>query len=314
MLFTLCPSIEAQEQAKIRRVGFLIASSATSQEPRLQAFRQGLTELGYIIGKNIALEVRSGEGKPDKLTAAANELTHIKPDVIVSGGPTSTRALRRTTSTIPIVLTLEGDPVGDGLVQSLAKPGGNITGLSTLAPELGGKRLELLKEVIPTLSRIAAFYSPEQRDSPQANEIRHAAHLLGLQLQKYELRHGSEIESAFIAASRERAGALLALATAVLLTHRNQVAELATHHQLPSMFSREEFVEAGGLMHYAANTNDLSRRAATYVDKILKGVNPASLPIEQPRKFDFTINLKTAKQIGLTIPPNVLARADRVIR
>jgi putative ABC transport system substrate-binding protein len=314
MLFTLCPSIEAQEQAKIRRVGFLIASAASSQEPRLQAFRQGLTELGYIIGKNIALEVRSGEGKPDKLTAAAKELTHIKPDVIVSGGPTSTRALLKATRTIPIVLTLEGDPVGDGLIQSLAKPGGNITGLSTLAPELGGKRLELLKEVVPKLSQVAAFYAPEQIDSPQAKEVDHAARILGLQLQKYELRRASEIEPAFTAASKERAGALLALATAVLLTHRKQVAELAILRHLPSMFSREEFVAAGGLMYYAASTTDLSRRAATYVDKILKGTKPADLPVEQPTKFELVINLRTANQIGLVIPPHVLARADRVIR
>jgi len=310
----LATPVQAQEQPRIRRIGFLIASSASSQEPRLQAFRQGLSELGYAIGKNIALEVRSGEGKADQLATAAEELVRLNVEVVVSGGPTSTKALQRATNTVPIVLTLEGDPVGDGLVQSLAKPGGNITGLSTVAPELGGKRLELLKEIIPNLSRVAAFYAANQRDSAHVKAVDNAARLLRLQLQKYELRHGSEIAFVFNAAAKKRAGAVLAIATAVLLTHRKQVAELAIHHQLPTVFSREEFVEAGGLMHYAASTSDISRRAATYVDKILKGVKPADLPIEQPRKFDFAINLTTAKQIGLTIPPNVLARADRVIR
>jgi putative ABC transport system substrate-binding protein len=304
----------AQQPEKIRRIGFLLASSTSSQEPRLQAFTQGLRELGYVIGKNIAIEIRSGEGKADQLVAEANELARLKVEVIVSGGPTSTRAARKATSTIPIVVTLEGDPVGDGLVESLARPGGNITGLSTLSQELGGKRLELLKEIVPRLSRVAVFYSIGQRNAAQENEVDTAARVLGLELKKFKLRDSNDIESVFQAAVKERAGAVLAQAMAVLLSHRRRVAETAIHRQLPTMFAREEFVDAGGLVHYAASTSDLSRRAATYVDKILKGAKPADLPIEQPTKFELVINLKTAKQIGVTIPPNVLARADRVIK
>ena len=304
---------EAQPK-KIPRVGFLIASAASAQESRLEAFKRGLRELGYVDGQNIAIEVRSGEGKPERLPVVAAELVSLKVEVIVSGGPASTRAAKQATNTIPIVMTLESDPVGDGLVASLARPGGNITGLSTLGPELSGKRLELLKEMVPKLSRVAVFYSTDSRNASQGNEIEVTAQALTLQLQNLELKGPKDIEPAFQAATKGRAGAVLAQAPAILLSQRTRVAELAVKNRLPVMYSREEFIEAGGLVVYAASTTDLSRRAATFVDKILKGAKPAELPVEQPTKFEFVINLKTAKQIGLTIPPNVLARADRVIR
>lgn len=275
---------EAQPK-KIPRVGFLIASAASAQEPRLEAFKRGLRELGYVDGQNIAIEVRSGEGKPEQLPVAVAELVSLKVEVIVSGGPTSTRAAKQATKTIPIVMTLESDPVGDGLVANLARPGGNITGLSTLGPELSGKRLELLKEIIPKLSRVAVFYSTDSRNAPQGNEIEVAAQALRLQLQKFELQGPKDIEPAFQAATKGRAGAVLAQAPATLLSQRARIAELAVKNRLPAMYSREEFVEAGGLVVYAASTADLSRRAATFVDKILKGAKPADLPVEQPTKF-----------------------------
>jgi putative tryptophan/tyrosine transport system substrate-binding protein len=304
-----------QRPQKVPKIGFLIASSAASQAPRLEAFKKGLRELGYVEGRDIVIEVRSGEGKSEQLPTAAADLVKQQVKVIVSGGPTSTRAAKQATTTIPIVMTLEGDPVGDGHVTSLARPGGNITGLSNQSTELSGKRLELLKEIIPKLSRVAVFHSDAaSRSAPLSNEIDAAATVLRIRLQKFELRGPNDIEPAFHAATKERAGAILAQAAAVLLSQRSQVTELAIKNRLPAIFGREEFVQVGGLAVYAASTADLSRRAAIYVDKILKGANPAELPVEQPTKFEFVINLKTAKQIGLTIPPNVLARADRVIR
>lgn len=303
-----------QTPKNVPRIGFLIASSASSQAPRLEAFKRGVRELGYVEGQNIIIEIRSGEGKAELLPRAAAELVNLKVDVIVSGGPTSTRAAKQTTNTIPIVMTLEGDPVRDGLVASLARPGGNITGLSTLGPELSGKRLELLKEIIPKLSRVTMFHADASRNLSLSSEVDVAARALGIRLQKLELRGPQDVEPAFQAATKERAGAILAQATAVLLSQRRQVAELAVKNRLPAIFPREEFVEAGGLAVYAASTTDLSRRAATYVDKILKGAKPTDLPVEQPMKFEFVVNLKTAKQIGLTIPQWTLMKADRVIK
>jgi putative ABC transport system substrate-binding protein len=305
----------AQQGKRLPRVGFLIASSAGSQTPRLEAFKRGLRELGYVEGQNILLDIRSGEGNPEQISIAAAELVNLKVDVIVSGGPTSTRAAKQATTTVPIVMTQEGDPIGDGMIASLARPGGNITGLSTLGPELSGKRLEFLKEIVSKLSRVAVLASRDQlRDSAVKKEREAAAKALGLQLQNVEIRDASDIERAFQAVTKGRAGAILAQAVALLLSQRTQVAELAITHRLPAIYSREEFVEVGGLAVYAPSITDLSRRAATYVDKILKGAKPADLPVEQPKKFEFVVNLKTAKQIGLTIPPNVLVRADRVIR
>jgi putative ABC transport system substrate-binding protein len=316
LLLAWCTSLEAQQPKKPPRVGFLIASVTSSQESRLEAFKRGLREFGYIDGQNIFIELRSGEGKPDRLNAAATELVHLKMDVIVTGGPTSTAAAKAATSTIPIVTTLEGDPVGDGLVASLARPAGNITGLSSLSADLSGKRLEILKETVPKLSRVAIFTSTYRREAivNELKLIEASARNMGMQVQDIELRSPSDLEAAFRSATQVNAEAVLAQSSGVLLSRRVQMAQLALKHKLPAIYAREEFVEAGGLMHYSPNTSDLSRRAAVYVDKILKGAKPGELPMEQPTKFELVINLKTAKQIGLTIPPNVLARADRVIR
>ena len=314
LLFAVCFPAEAQQANKTRRVGFLIASSATEQQLRLEAFRQALRELGYVEGKNIALEVRSGEGKADLLPNAAAELVRLKIDAIVTGGVSSTRAAKKATSTVPIIMTQDNDPVGSGFVTSLAHPGANITGLSNSGGDLGGKRLEILKEVVPKLNRVAVLIGGVQQNAAQIKEMETSAEGLRLRLQIVELRADKDIEPAFQSATKERAGAVLAGAGAILLTRRKEVADLAVKKRLPVMYGREEFVETGGLLVYAASVADLSRRAAVYVDKILKGAKPADLPVEQPTKFELVINLKTAKEIGLTIPPNVLARADKVIR
>jgi putative ABC transport system substrate-binding protein len=306
---------QAQQTEKIPHVGFLIASSVASQEPRVQAFRQGLRELGYVEGQNLVIELRSGEGKPDRLAVVSAELVRLKVDVIVTGGSTSTRAAKDATETLPIVMTQDEDPVGNGFVASLARPSGNITGLSNVGTDLVGKRLELLKEIVPKLSRVAVFVvQAQQRNAALMNEIEATAQALGLRLQILTLREAKDIEPAFQSTSKGRAGAILAEANPVLLTQRSKVADFAVRSRFPVIYNREEYLEAGGLMIYAASITDLSRRAATYVDKILKGAKPADLPVEQPKKFEFVINLKAARQIGLTIPPSVLARADRVIR
>lgn len=307
-------SVDAQ-QKKIPRVGFLIASTASSQEPRLEAFRQGLRDLGYIEGQNIALEIRSGEGKPARLPALTAELVGLKVDVIVTGGATSTRHAKKATATIPIVMTQDADPVGNGFVASLPRPGGNITGLSNVSADLVGKRLELLKEIVPKLSRVAVLVGEAQQENAALKkEMEASAQALALRLQILALKEAKDIGAAFQAANNGRAGAVLAQATAILLSQRIQVTDLAAKSRLPAIYDREEYMEVGGLMVYAANISDLSRRAAKYVDKILKGAKPAGLPVEQPTKFELVINLEAAKQIGLTIPPQVLARADKVIR
>ena len=267
-------------------------------------------------GKNIVIEWRYAEGKLDRLPALAAELVRLKVDVIVTAGPAATRAAKEATSTIPIVMAQDTDPVGNGFVASLARPGGNITGLSTLAPELSGKRLELLKEIVPKLSRVAVFGTSTSPGNAQVlKEMELAAGAFGVKLQYLDVLDPKDIETAFRAASKGRADAVLMLVRApssLLTEHR--LSELAVKSRLPVIYSRPEFVEAGGLMSYGVNITDLDRRAATYVDKILKGAKPADLPVEQPTKFEFIINLKAAKQIGLTIPPNVLARADKVIK
>ncbi len=306
---------EAQQQpTKIPRIGYLIGASFISV--RSEALRQGLREFGYVEGKTIVIEWRSAEGKLDRLPALAAGLVHLKVDVIVSAGPTATRPAKEATSTIPIVMTNEGDPVGTGFVASLARPGGNITGLSTLAPELSGKRIELLKEIIPKLSRVAVFGTSTRSDNAQSlSEVDLAAKAFGVKLQYVDVLSPKDIESAFRAASKGRAEAVLMMVSgAVYIGHRAEIVELAAKSRLPVMYRLQEDVEAGGLMFYGVHLNDLDRRAATYVDKILRGAKPADLPIEQPTRFEFVINLKAAKQIGLTIPPNVLARADRVIK
>jgi putative tryptophan/tyrosine transport system substrate-binding protein len=283
---------------------------------RIEAFRQGLRELGYVEGKNIVIDWRHHEGKVDRLPALAAELVRLKVDIIVTAGAPAARVAKEATSTIPIVMTNVGDPVGSGFVASLARPGGNITGLSTLAPELSGKRLELLKEIVPELSRVAVFGTSTNPDNAQMlREVDLAAKVLGVKLQYLDVRERKDSETAFRAAVKELAEAVLMMVVGTVgASQRNQIVDLAMRSRLPVIYSGRADVEAGGLMTYGVNNTDLDRRAATYVHKILKGAKPADLPVEQPTKFEFIINLKTAKQIGLTIPPNVLARADRVIK
>jgi putative ABC transport system substrate-binding protein len=306
---------EAQEPAKIPRIGLLGVISASAAEGRIEAFRQGLRDLGYVEGKNIVIEYRTAEGKLERLPALASELVRLRVDVIVTRGPPPTRSAKEATSTIPIVMGSDIDPVGNGFVASLARPGGNITGLSALSPELSGKQLELLKEIIPKLSRVAALGTSTIPGSTQVlRETKAAAGAFGVHLQYLEVRGPTDIEMAFRAASKEHADAVLVLPNFLTLSQRTQVVDLAVKSRLPAMYPQSEYVEEGGLMTYGPSINDLFRRAATYVDKILKGAKPADLPVEQPTKFEFIINLKAAKQIGLKIPPNVLARADKVLK
>ena len=314
MLFALCHPVEAQQPKKVPRIGYLTAASASAMVPRANAFRQGLRELGYVEGKNIVIEYQYADGKLDRLPALAAELVRLNVDIIVSGGPAATRPAREATSTIPIIMAQDGDPVGNGFVASLAQPGGNITGLSTVAPEMSGKRLELLKEIIPKLLRVAVFgNSSDPGNARVLKETELAAAAFGLKVQYLEVVSLADIETAFRLASKGRADAVLLLPNPILTPHRALVADLAVKSRLPVIYDTQ-YVEAGGLMTYGVNLPDLDRRAATYVDKILKGAKPAELPVEQPKKFEFIINLKAAKQIGLTIPPNVLARADKVIK
>jgi putative tryptophan/tyrosine transport system substrate-binding protein len=314
MLFALCSSPEAQQPTKVPRIGYLTAASRSTSPARIEAFRQGMRELGYVEDKSIVIEWRFGERKEDRLPALAAELVRLKVDVIVTGG-LSTRRAKEATVSIPIVMAQDADPVGSGFVASLARPGGNITGLATLAPEISGKRLELLKEVVPRLSRVVVLgSSTEPANAQSLKETELAAGAFGVKLQHVDVLAPKDIETAFRAASKGRADAVLVLASSVANSQRTQIAELAVKSRLPAVYYQTEFVEDGGLMSYGVSFTDLFRRAATYVDKILKGAKPADLPVEQPIKFEFIINLKTAKQIGLTIPPNVLVRADRVIR
>jgi len=315
MLFALCGSATAQQAKKVARIGFLSASSLSVISARVEAFRQGLRELGYVEGKNIVIEWRWAEGKFDRLPDLAAELVRFKVEVIVTGGSTSTRAAKEVTTTIPIVMAQVNDPVGNGFVASLARPGGNTTGLSTLAPEISGKQLELLKEIVPKLFRVAVFGTSTRPGNAQAlKETELAAGAYKVQLQYLDILGPKDIETAFREVHRGRADGVLVLGSPILETHRRQIVELAVTSQLPAIYPSSESVEDGGLVTYGVSIPDLYHRAATYVDKILKGAKPADLPVEQPTKFEFIINLKAAKQIGLTIPPNVLARADKVIK
>jgi len=315
LLLALSLPARAQQPAKLPRIGYLDAASISSEAARNRAFRQGLGELGYVEGKNIVIEWRSAEEKPDRLPALAAELVRLKVDVIVTSGSSVTRAAKAATHTIPIVMAQDNDPVGNGFVASLARPGRNITGLATLAPEISGKRLELLKEIVPKISRVAVLGTSSAPSNTQnLKETELAAGAFGMKLQYLDVLSPKDIETAFQAAGKERADAVLALGGFVLASQRAQIAVLAVKSRLPVISWRSDFVEAGGLMSYGVSLPDLDRRAATYVDKILKGAKPADLPVAQPTKFELVINLKAAKQIGLTIPPNVLARADRVIK
>jgi putative tryptophan/tyrosine transport system substrate-binding protein len=314
-LYALSLLVQAQQPTKIPRIGFLSGASPSTNVPRHEAFRQGLRELGYVEEKNIVIEYRYADGKLDRLPTLAAELVRLNVDIIVSAGPGPTRATKAATSTIPIVMAQDSDPVADGFVASLARPGGNITGLSTFAPELGGKRLEILREVVPKLASVGVLGNSTFRsNAPAMREMELAAKVFKVQLQYLDVLGPEDIGTAFRAASKGRADAVLTLTSTILSTHRAQIIELAVKNRLPAMYHNSQFVEAGGLMAYSADLTNLFHRSATYVDKILKGRKPADLPVEQPTKFEFVINLKAAKQIGLTIPPNVLARADKVIR
>jgi putative ABC transport system substrate-binding protein len=307
--------VEAQQLTKMARVGFLSAASSSSVAARAEAFREGLRELGYVEGKNLVLVSRYAEGKLDRLSGLANELMRLSVDVIVTGGPTVTGPVKQVNVTIPVIMAQDFDPVANGFITSLARPGGNITGLTSVAPELSGKRLELLKEIIPSLSRVAVFGTSSTPGNGQSlTETETAAATFAVKLQYLDVLSAKDIELAFRAASKGRVDAVLVLATPIFTSERKQLIKLAVKSRLPAIYARPEFVEDGGLMTYGVSVNDLYRRAATYVDKILKGAKPADLPVEQPTKFELVINLKAAKQIGLTIPPNVLARADRIIK
>jgi len=314
--FTLCGDVaDAQQPVKIPRIGFLSGvGSANAPGPHLEGFRQGMRDLGYAEGKNYVLELRYVEGRLDRYPSLAAEFVQLKVDVlVVTGGIT---AVKQATKTIPIVMVATVDPVAAGLIDSLARPGGNITGLTRLTRDLSGKRLELLKEVVPTISRVGVLWNANVTTPGIAfKEYEAAAPALKLQLQSLEVRGPNpDLEGAFQAAAKGRANALVTILNPLLNRHRKEVADLAIKNRLPSMFEAADYVEAGCLMSYSANDADVYRRAAVYVDKILKGAKPADLPVEQPMKFEFIINLKAAKQIGLTIPQSVLFRADRVIR
>jgi putative ABC transport system substrate-binding protein len=307
---------KAQQTTKMPRIGWITASSLSANAARREAFRQGLRESGYIEGKNIIIEWRSGEEKRDRVRALAVELVRLQLDVIVTAGPGATRPLKEATSTIPIVMAQDQDPVSNGFIASLARPGGNITGLSRLAPELSGKQVELLNEIVPRLSRVAVLGSSTQPAKAQTlKQIEGAAKTLGMKLHYLEVYGPDDFETAFREASKTSADAVLWLVGGnIAMAHRKDIAELAAKSRLPTIYEQRAFVEAGGLISYGVSFPDLDRRAAAYVDKILKGAKPADLPVELPTKFELVINLKTAKALGLKIPPQLLMEADRVIK
>ena len=316
-LFALSFSADAQQPAgKVPRIGYLATASGATELPYIEAFRLGLRELGYVEGKNINIEYRYAEGKFERLPELAEELIRLKVEILVVPSATAAQAAKKSNVTIPIVMTRAGDPFSRGLVASLARPGGNVTGLYQYSPELLGKRLELLKEVVPKVSRFAFLNGTDASAAKSRfEETQVAAKALGVKFQYVEVKtQNPDFDGAFRVIVNERIGAVVTEATPLFSAHRKKILELVEQNHIPAMHSEQEWANAGGLMSYGSNRVDLSRRAATYVDKILKGAKPADLPVEQPMKFELVINLKAAKQIGLTIPPNVLVRADRVIR
>jgi putative tryptophan/tyrosine transport system substrate-binding protein len=320
LLFALSFPAEAQQPAgRVSRIGFLAISSASNSETALRhdAFRQGLRDLGYVEGKNINIEYRYADGKLERLPELAEELVRLKVDILVASNATAARALKKSTPTIPIVMAVSGDPTGGGLVTSLSRPGGNVTGLYQYSPELVGKRLELLKEVLPKVTRFAFLNSEDGTVARSGFEDqgKAAAKALAVQFQLVEVKATNpDLDGAFRVMVKDRIGALVTSSSTVVGFYRKRILALVEQNRIAAMHSEQEWPNAGGLMSYGANIVDLYRRAAVYVDKILKGAKPADLPVEQPMKFEFVINLKAAKQIGLTIPPNVLARADKVIK
>jgi putative ABC transport system substrate-binding protein len=314
--FAICGAVaQAQQPARIHRIGILSPSSGSFFSARVEAFRQRLRQLGYVEGKNILIEYRYAEGKGERLPDLAAELVRLKVDVIVTIGPSATLAAKKASGTIPIVFAGASDPVGTGIVSSLARPGGNITGLSLMAPDLDGKRLELLKEAFPKVARVALLWPPSgSRGNLPLTDMESAAKALGVKLLSLPVRSLDEFEGAFARGNKERAQALITTTGGRINTQQRRVLDFAAKNRLPAIYHYSEFVEAGGLMSYGPDNTDLWRRAATYVDKILKGAKPADLPVQQATKFEFLVNMNAAKQIGLTIPPNVLARADKVIK
>ena len=308
LIFTY--SVGAQQAKKVHRLGYL--SFGLGIQSREEAFRQSLREIGYVDGQNIMIEWRFAKGKAELLPELAAELVRLKVDVIIASGTPAIQAAKQATTTIPIVFPTAGDPVAYGLVDSLARPGGNVTGLTILALDLSGKRLELLKEAFPRISRVAVLYDPQLPLS--LKETQTTAKFLGLKVQSRAVRDASDVENAFSAMRKERADALITLPPPIIIVHQRRILELSAKNRLPAMHSSKIWVEAGGLMSYGPDLLYNDRRTAIIVDKILKGAKPADIPVEQPMKFDFVINLKTAKQIGVTIAPNVLVRANTVIR
>ena len=305
---------DAQQPVKVPRIGLLLPFSPSDAAPWHQAFREGLRELGWLEGKNISIEYRYAEGRNDRLPDLAADLVRLKVDIIIVSISTDALVAKKATGTIPIVMASAGDPVPLGLVDTLARPGGNITGLTQMAPELAGKRLELLKETVPKLTRVGVLWYPKGATSPLAwKESQLPARALGLQLHSMEVRSPNDFAKAFEDATRGRVGALAVMPDPLFVRNLKLIADLAAKSRLPSIFHLREFADSGGLMAYGPDRSDMFRRAATYVDKILKGAKPGDLPVEQPTKFELVINLKTAKQIGVTIPQSVLIRADRVI-
>ncbi len=315
-LLFIAPFVEAQQPAKVWRIGYLSPLSAERDATRRDGFIQGLREHGYIVGQNIIIEARYADGNLDRQEQLAAELVRLNVDLILAGGGSPTaRAVKNATQTIPIVMTNVAEPVANGLVASLARPGGNVTGLTTLTQDLSGKRLELLKETIPKVARVAVLFNstiPERL--AELEETQAAAQTFHVRIQSLKVQGPKDLDAAFKAATDGRAQALIVLPDPLTNTHQARIVEFAAQKRLPTMFAQREPVDAGGLMSYSPNYADIFRRAAYFVDKILKGAKPADLPVEQPMKFELVINLKTAKQIGLTIPPNVLARADKVIK
>ena len=308
---------EAQQAAKVARIGYLGLNLAAAPHLR-EAFLQGLRDLGYVEGRNLVIDYRGAEGKPERFPALAAELVALKVDVIVTaGGTLAALAAKQTTRTLPIVFAAAADPVGSGLVTSLARPGGNVTGLSVLAPELVGKCLEQLKQAVPGVSRVAVLWQPggfgERTEKDMLNGAEVAARALGVRPQFVEARGPADFDRAFSEMTRARAGALTVFANAMFTIERRRLVDLAAKNRLPALYAFREYVDAWGLMAYGPHLADLYRRAATYVDRILKGTQPGDLPVEQPTKFDLAINLKTAKTLGLTIPQSVLGRADHVV-
>jgi putative ABC transport system substrate-binding protein len=311
----LAPPLEpaAQPREKVGRIGYLSGTSGIG--PREEAFRQGLHDLGYVEGRNIIIEWRWAGGREDRLTALAAELVRLMIDVVVTDGTRATRAARSVTHSIPIVMASDSDPVGNGFVMGLARPGGNITGLTTLALDLSRKRLEVIKEAMPSISRVGVIWNPDGPSSAAAfKETEAAGQALGLRLQSLAVRGSDDFAGVFLAAARSQVGAVTVLSDALMFARRELILELAARERLATMHTQSLWVEAGGLMSYGTHFPDLYRRAAVYVDKILRGANPADLPVEQPARFELVINLKTANALGLTFPQSVLLRADRVIR